>query len=101
MTTLIADWAPMLYLDDRFPAAGFQFANWNIRDIAAAYHPNAELFPRMRGFTNFADAFNVRGGSAEYYDISGINRPAVSFRFRDSLGNTLPQFMIVWIVRVQ
>jgi hypothetical protein len=101
ITTLIADWAPMLYLDERFPAAGYQMANWNLRDLAAAYHSNADLAPRLRAFTNFADAFSVRAGSAAYYDVSGINRPAISFRIRDSLGNVLPQFMIVWVVRVQ
>jgi hypothetical protein len=102
ITTLIAEWAPVLYLDDRYPAAGFQLANWNIRDIAAAWQtPNAELMPRVRAFAGFTDAFNVRAASAGYYEISGAGRPATALRFRDAAGKVLPTFVVVWIVRVQ
>jgi hypothetical protein len=102
ITTILAEWAPMLYLDDRFAAAGFQNANWNLRDITAAWNsPNAELAPRMRTFSTFADAFNVRASSTGYYDISGANRPATAIRVRDASGGTLPSFMVLWVVRVQ
>ena len=60
-----------------------------------------ELNARTRGFSTFADAFSVRAGSTGFYDISGANRPATSIRVRDAAGNALPQFVIVWVVRVQ
>ena len=102
ITSLVVEWAPVLYLDDRYPAAGFQIANWNVRDVAAAWNsPNADLSARARPFGAFSDAFNVRAGSAAYYEISGQSGPATSVRFRDAAGAALPEFMVVWVVRVQ
>jgi hypothetical protein len=102
ITSLVVEWAPVLYLDDRYPAAGFQMANWNVRDIAAAWNNvNAELTPRARPFGAFSDAFNVRAGSAAYHELSGQSRPPTSVRFRDAAGAALPEFVVVWVVRVQ
>ncbi|MGH7471894.1 MAG: hypothetical protein ACRENP_28415, partial [Longimicrobiales bacterium] len=100
---MLAQWAAMLYIDDRYPAAtALQLANWNIRNIVAAWQsPNADFIPRTRGFSNFTDNFTVRAGSSAYYEISGANRPATAVRFRGDAGVSLPPFMQVWIVRVQ
>jgi hypothetical protein len=100
---MLAQWAAMLYIDDRYPAAtAFQFLNWNIRDIAAAWQsPNADLIPRTRGFSSFTDSFAVRAGSSAYYEISGASRPATAIRFRGDGGVALPPALQVWIVRVQ
>jgi hypothetical protein len=82
--------------------SAFQYANWNLRDIAAAWQtPNADLNPRLRGFSAFTDAFNVRAGSSAYYEISGTGRPATAIRFRDGSSGPLPSFVTVWAVRVQ
>lgn len=99
---ILAEWAPMLYLDDRFPAAGHQFLNFNIPNVAAAWNtPNAHLAPRTVGFADFSDAFTVRAASSSYHEISGANRPATAVRVRDGAGAPLPAFMQLWIVRVQ
>ncbi|MEX2281418.1 MAG: Ig-like domain-containing protein [Gemmatimonadota bacterium] len=103
IASMLNEWAPMLYIDNRYPAASaFQYANWNLRDIAAAWQtPNADLNPRLRGFAAFNDAFNVRAGSSAYYEISGTGRPTTAIRFRDGAGSPLPAFVTVWAVRVQ
>jgi hypothetical protein len=103
VATMMAEWAPVLYIDDRYPAAvNFQLRNWNLRDIAAAWNtPNAELIPRMRAFDAFNDFLDLRAGSSAYYEISGANRPATAVRFRDGSNNPLPDFIQIWIVRVQ
>jgi hypothetical protein len=102
ISTILAEWAPMLYLDDRYPAAGFQLLNFNIRNVAAAWNsPNADLVARMHGFGSFTSAFTLRAGSSSYHEISGANRPATAIAVRDGEGNPLPNFLQVWIVRVQ
>jgi hypothetical protein len=99
---VLAEWAPMLYIDDRFPVPEFQLPNWNLRDIAAAWaNPNAELLPRMRGFEPFMDEFSVRAGSSAYFDLSGVNRPATAIRARTAAGGSLPAHMQIWVVRVE
>ncbi|MGQ0703176.1 MAG: Ig-like domain-containing protein [Gemmatimonadales bacterium] len=102
IATLLAEWAPVLYLDDRYPAAGFQMANWNLQTIVAAWNtPNANLIPRMRGFQAFSDEFQVRAGSSAYYEMSGAARPATALRVRSPDGTPLPPHMQLWVVRVQ
>lgn len=100
---MLAQWAAMLYIDDRYPAlSALQLANWNIRDIAAAYQsPNADLVARSRAFAAFTDNFNVRAGSTAYYEVSGAGRTATALRFRGQSGIPLPPFVQIWIVRVQ
>lgn len=100
--TLLAEWAPMLYLDDRYPAAAqFQKANWNLRNVVGAWGVNADLLARLRGFESFADNLSVRAGSSAYYEVSGANRPATVFRVRDQAGNAPPAIIQIWVVRVQ
>jgi hypothetical protein len=102
MTTMIMEWAPVLYLDDRYPSAGYQLANWDLRALANAFRPStADLTPRVRSFGTFKDVFNVRGGSAGYYDLSGASRPATALAVRDPTGAALPTYIALWIVRVQ
>jgi hypothetical protein len=100
--TLMAEWAPMLYLDDRYPVAQFQLANWNLRAIAAAWQTaNAELLPKIRGFDDFSDDLSLRAGSSAYYEVSGANRPATAVRVRSPAGDAAPATIQIWVVRVQ
>ena len=105
MGQMMADWAPMLYIDDRFmdPAlAMFQFANWDLRSLEDAWtSPAARLAPRAWAFADFQDDFSVRAASSAFFDLSGAGRPATAVRIRDQGGNLLPAFFQVWIVRVE
>ncbi|MEZ4588205.1 MAG: hypothetical protein R2909_17645 [Gemmatimonadales bacterium] len=103
IATLVAEWAPMLYLDDRFPAAtAFQQVDWDIRDVAAAWGtPNADLAARQRGFADFADAIQVRGGSVAFFEVSGANRGATTIRVRRPDGTAAPSEVTIWAVRAQ
>ncbi len=104
MGQMMAIWAAMLYVDDRFvdPAlAMFQFANWDLRSLEGAFAAPAALSPRARGFVDFQDDFSVRAASNAFFEISGGGRPATAVRIRDQSGNLLPGFFQVWIVRVE
>ena len=102
---MMAVWAAMLYVDDRFmdPALDmFQFVNWDLRSVEEAWNsPAALLTPRARSFADFQDDFSVRAASNAFFDISGAARPATAVRIRDQSGNLLPDFFQVWIVRVE
>ena len=102
---IMATWAAMLYLDDRFvdPALDrFQFANWNLRNLEDVWgSAAARLTPRARGFADFQDDFNVRAASNAFFDLSGAGRSATAVRMRDQNGDPLPAFFQVWIVRVE
>jgi len=103
IAVLVAEWAPMLYLDDRFPAAtNFQFVNWNLRDVAASWNsPNADLSARQRGFADFSDPVMVRGGSTAFFEVSGANRGATTIRVKGQGGAGIPAEVAIWAVRVQ
>ncbi len=102
---MMAVWAAMLYVDDRFvdPAFDmFQFANWNLRTLEDAWFSTAaRLTPRARSFADFQDDFDVRAASSAFFDLSGTGRPATAVRIRDQSGNVLPDIFQVWIVRVE
>ena len=102
---MMAIWAAMLYIDDRFvdPALDmFQFANWDLRSVEDAWgSPAARLTPRPRSFAGFQDDFNVRAASNAFFDISGTGRSATAVRIRDQSGGLLPTFFQLWIVRVE
>ena len=104
MGQMMAIWAPMLYIDDRFvdPAlAMFQFANWDLRSLEGAFASPAALSPRAHAFEDFQDDFDVRAASNAFFEISGAGRPATAVRIRDQSGNLLPGLIQVWIVRVE
>ena len=102
---MMAVWAPMLYIDDRFtdPALDmFQFSNWDLRSVEDAFTtPASRLTPRGRAFADFQDDFSVRAASNAFFDLSGTGRPATAIRIRDQSGNLLDDFFQVWIVRVE
>jgi hypothetical protein len=105
MGQMMADWAAMLYIDDRFtdPALdAFQFANWDLRNLEEVWGSSAALLtPRARGFADFEIDLSVRAASNGFFDISGARRSATAVRIRDQSGNFLPAFFQVWIVRVE
>jgi len=101
---MMAIWAAMLYVDDRFmdPALDiFQFMNWDLRNLEDVWSPAARLAPRTRSFADFQDDFNVRAASNAFFDLSGAGRSATAVRVRDQNGDPLPSFFQVWIVRVE
>ena len=104
MGQMMAIWAAMLYVDDRFvdPALDmFQFANWDLRSLEGGFQSPAALSPRARGFADFQDDFSVRAASSAFFDLSGAGRPGTAVRIQDQNGNPLPDFFQVWIVRVE
>ncbi len=103
IAVLMAEWAPMLWIDDRYlAAADHQYRNWNIRDIVGAWQSaGAELQPRIRGFADFADEFPIRAGSTAFFEVSGGNRPATALRVREPGGGAAPAIVSAWVVRVQ
>ena len=102
---MMADWAAMLYVDDRFtdPALDmFQFSNWDLRSLEDAFTtPASRLAARARAFADFQDDFSVRAASSAFFDLSGTGRPATAVRIRDQTDSLLPDFFQVWIVRVE
>ncbi|HUQ84407.1 MAG TPA: Ig-like domain-containing protein [Gemmatimonadaceae bacterium] len=103
MEALLAQWAPMLYIDDRFPGTDpkLSMKSWNLFAIEQRLNVNARLAPRDRQFAAFTDQISVRGGSSAYYVISGAGRPATAVRVRDISDAPLLAGMQMWIVRVQ
>ena len=102
---LMASWAPMLYIDDRFTDASladFQFLNWDLRSLEAAWgSPEADLQPRVRAFGDFSDDVSVRSASTAFFDVSGAGRSATAIRVTDQVGANLPATFQLFIVRVQ
>ncbi len=104
MSDLMASWAPMLYIDDRFVAPsldGYQFLNWDLRSVEAAWGAGADLLPRARGFGDFQDDVSVRSASTAFFDVSGAGRDATAIRVTDQAGAALPATFQVFIVRVE
>lgn len=107
INTLLAQWAAMLYLDDR--VSGLEprltMTSWNLFNafqvVAGTQRQPLSLQPRARGFIGFTDNLSVRGGSSAYYTISGANRPPTYIRFRQPNGSQLPAGMQVWVVRTR
>ena len=101
---MMASWAPMLYIDDRFADPGladFQFLNWDLRSVEAAWGSEADLRPRARGFGSFTDDVSVRSASTAFFDVSGAGRPATAIEITDQAGEDLPGTFQVFIVRVE
>lgn len=102
---LMATWAPMLFIDDRFADSrldGFQFPNWNLRSLEDAWGASeAALQPRARTFGDFMDDVTVRSASTAFFDVSAAARPATAIAVTDFAGQDLPGTFQVFIVRVQ
>jgi hypothetical protein len=103
LKTLLAQWAAMLYVDDRITGAqsSLTLPSWNLLDVANGLVEAAQLVPRSRGFNGFSDAFNVRAGSSAYLRVSGTSHPGTAIRVRNGADGSLPAIMQVFIVRLQ
>jgi hypothetical protein len=103
INVLLAEWAAMLYVDDRVATANprLTMTSWNLADVFDSRVASARLQPGERGFANFTDEVTVRAGSTAYFRISGAARPATAVQVSDPAGNGLPSHMQVWVVRLQ
>ena len=106
--TLLAQWAAMLYVDDRVAGADpkLTLPSWNLQNIYEGTFADrqlpatARLIPRLHPFSSFTDAFNVRGASAAYILLSGTSGPtATAVRVRNSADGPLPPIMQLFVVR--
>lgn len=102
--SILAQWAAMLYTDDRVPTLDrkLTLASWNLFEIFdVAGRESVRLVPRSRAFGNFADAFSVRAGSSAYFRVSGATHAATAVRVRNGSDGPLPSIMQVFVVRLQ
>jgi hypothetical protein len=105
---LLAQWAAMLYVDDRIQTQDprLQMLSWNFHGrnplgFWGNLIQQAQLRPRERGFGQFQDAVTVRAGSTAYFLVgsSGGRQPtAISVAGAEG---ALPAHMRVWLVRIQ
>jgi hypothetical protein len=70
-------------------------------EIADRLRTTAQLVPSERGFSNFTDQVQVRGGSTAYFRVSSTGRAATAVRVRGNAGALLPGYMRLWVVRLQ
>jgi hypothetical protein len=111
--TLLAQWAAMLYVDDRQLSDGtivqanptLKMSSWNLFSVfdstsvwGAMTHT---LVPRQNSFANFSVATNVRAASSAYFIVAGDSRQATAIRARDATDRFLPSHMQVWVVRMR
>lgn len=103
MESLLADWGPMLWTDDRVPGLPDRLTlpSWDLVDIFQNLVSTARLTPVQRSFTGFSDQVSVNAGSAVYYLVSGSARPQVALRARSPDGTVLPVFTQMWVVRTR
>jgi hypothetical protein len=107
------EWALAVALDDR---AGVTPANtllhvpsWNLRDIYAGLEEDLTSFPAVfpltiRHFQYGSTEFTIpliRGGSAAFFELSGVPAGAQVLEFTDALGQPLSTDARVSIVRIQ
>ncbi len=100
---LLAHWAASLYLDDRVSGLNrlLTLPSYNLVNIESNVVPEARLTPRARGFADFAQSLQVRGGSSAYFLVSGANRPSTAIRMRSATGGFLDPSVQVWVVRTR
>ncbi len=111
--TLLAQWAAMLYVDDRIGGANpvLQMTSWDLYDIfyGSFVLPDGEfgliealrLTPKDADFRAFNETANVRAGSTYYTLLSGDNRPSTAIWVSGPSDTQLPTHMQVWVVRMQ
>ncbi len=104
ISTLLAQWAAALYVDDRVAGAATRLTmpSWNLFDIfEMRLLQGLRLVPTGVSFADFTQTFKVRGASTGYFRISGTTRAATAVRARDLTDGTLPSAMQFWVVRLQ
>ncbi|MGI9626121.1 MAG: Ig-like domain-containing protein [Longimicrobiales bacterium] len=107
ISTLLAGWAPMLYLDDRAGLnpttfATWQFENWDLPDVLDGWYggdPTAQLTPRSRSFSGFSNNVQVRAGSTAYFLVGGSARSPVAIKALESGDNLSSNNHQMFIVR--
>lgn len=104
--SVYAQWAGMLYVDDRVTGAApaLTLSSWNLTDIFNHLSSDARLTPLVRTFSAFSDSRTVNGGGTAYTTISSSGaHPALAVKVRGSGGAILPTSMhpVLWIVRLQ
>ena len=104
ISTLLAQWAAALYVDDRVIGAATRLTmpSWDLFDIyEVRLLSGLRLAPTAVSFADFTQTFKVRGASTGYFRISGATRPATAVRGRDLADGDLPSSMQFWVVRLQ
>ena len=104
ISTLLAQWAAALYVDDRVIGAATRLTmpSWDLFDIyEVRLLSGLRLAPTAVSFADFTQTFKVRGASTGYFRISGATRPATAVRARDLADGDLPSSMQFWVVRLQ
>ena len=118
--TLLAQWAAMLYVDDRRLVDGtvvdmttvdpkLKMLSWNLFSIFEGIVFIVDgvevqvhlLEPVVSGFQDFAESFDVRAASTGYFLVSGIGRPATAIRARGVSDAVLSSVTQYWVVRLQ
>ncbi len=105
--SILAQWAAMLYADDRVSNPVLNMTSWNLFDIYYGTSGGFRLIPALRlipdpvSFSNFTKTVNVRASSTYYALISGSNRPPTALKARDGAGSILPSHMRFWVVRIE
>jgi len=116
--TLLAQWAAMLYVDNRVLVDGtvvvtadpkLTMPSWNLFSVFEGIVFIVDgmnfqvhlLEPVVRGFQDFTASFDVRAASTGYFLVSGTNRPATAIRARGGSDGVLPSVMQYWVVRLQ
>jgi hypothetical protein len=107
LETVMAQWAAMLYVDDRFSGmpAALLLPTWNLYDIyvtgSVAFGAEFELAPKTEGLADFSNTATIRDGSSYYTLVSGTDPPATAIRARDMVDGTLVNKMQMWVVRTR
>ncbi|MBI3983073.1 MAG: Ig-like domain-containing protein [Gemmatimonadetes bacterium] len=114
MDSLLAQFAAMLYVDDRDDmtapaAAALRMSSWDLFNIFYETDPQTNirlrtalrLQPAAVTYSTFTRSARVRAASTYYAVVSGFNREATAIRARDGAGAPLPPWMRSWIVRLQ
>lgn len=102
-STMLAQWAAMLWVDDRVPGAEprLTLPSWNLPDVFSRMPESGRLRPRDRTFGDFSESVEVNGASTAYFRISGSSRPATALGVDAGDGGAFPDHMQVWVVRLQ
>ena len=104
ISTLLAQWAAALYVDDRVIGAATRLTmpSWDLFDLYEVGLPSGlKLVPTEVSYGDFTQTFKVRSASTGYFRISGTTRPATAVRARDLADGPLPSTTQFWVVRLQ